>query len=54
VIEIEKETGIEIGTEREKEIGDIIENLIEDHIVKNDILGKSKIQLQFLVKIVII
>lgn len=41
---IERETGIEIGIEREKEIRDIIENMIGDHIVKNDILGKRKFQ----------
>jgi len=46
-IEKERETGIEIGTGTEKGIRDIIENMIGDHIVKNDILGKRKIQLQF-------
>lgn len=43
VIVIERE--IEIGTETETEIRDIIENMIGDHIVKNDILGKRKFQL---------
>lgn len=41
VIVIEREIEIEI----EKEIRDIIENMIGDHIVKKDILGKRKFQL---------
>jgi len=45
VTAIERETGIEIEIERGKEIRDIIENMIGDHIVKNDILGKRKFQL---------
>jgi len=40
---IERE--IEIEREKEKEIRDLIENTIGDHIVKNDILGKLKFQL---------
>jgi len=40
---IEREREIEI--EREKGIRDLIENMIGDHIVKNDILGKRKFQL---------
>lgn len=47
--EIEIEIGIEIGTEigTENGIRDIIENMIRDHIVKKDILGKHKFWLLF-------